>query len=211
MEISQIHSYHGNILIFYNLLKTISRIWMVMTLEFFVWQHHHVAKRLQLLLEMNNCEFGIALNHLKRQNLLKLHKFPLLLPLTFAKHSNILTFTSTRKPWTISIVQENSSFRSVDSLSFFNIPQISSNHAIKNLAKKIDSLIDFCFDMENYLQMFFSQNLVNTHLDCPLIGKLGFFWRSNKFIANQLSSQLVFLANNFFGKKGEQDFSKWFF
>ena len=131
---------------------------MVMTLEFFVWLHRHVVKRLQLLLEMNNCEFGIVLNRPKRQNLLKLHKFPLLLPLTFVEHSNILTFIITRKPWTISIVQKNSSFRSVDSLSFFNIPPISSNHAIKNLTKNklIASII---FVSENYLKIFFRKIL----------------------------------------------------
>ena len=130
---------------------------MVMTLEFFVWLHRHVVKRLQLLLEMNNCEFGIVLNRPRRQNLLKLHKFPLLLPLTFVEHSNILTFTITRKSWTISIVQKNSSFRSVDSLSF-NIPTISSNRAIKNLTKNklIASII---FVSENYLKIFFRKIL----------------------------------------------------
>ena len=131
---------------------------MVMTLEFFVWLHRHVVKKLQLLLEMSNCEFGIVLNRPRRQNLLKLHKFPLLLPLTFVEHSNILTFTITRKSWTISIVQKNSSFRSVDSLSFFNIPTISSNRAIKNLTKNklIASII---FVSENYLKIFFRKIL----------------------------------------------------
>ena len=42
---------------------------MVMTLEFFVWLHRHVVKKLQLLLEMSNCEFGIVLNRPRRQNL----------------------------------------------------------------------------------------------------------------------------------------------
>jgi len=66
----------------------ILRILMAMTLEYYAWSHRHAVKKSQLLLAMNNFEFGIVSNHLRRQKLLKLHKLPLLLPLTFAKHSN---------------------------------------------------------------------------------------------------------------------------
>ena len=92
MEISKVHSYYGNYFDFMGLLKFCSRILMAMTLEYYAWSHRHAVKKSQLLLAMNNFEFGIVSNHLRRQKLLKLHKLPLLLPLTFAKHSNILTF-----------------------------------------------------------------------------------------------------------------------